>query len=193
LAGARALFTESLALAQAMQDRLNIAMCLGRLSGVVSLQGEWATARALAEESLAQAQELGAPTLIEEAWFILGYSALQMGNLHVAEHCFRESLNSLAHAPEKLPWIGGALAWLAEVARVAGRPERAARVLGALETLRGKSDHRLFSPGNPLADVALALRIRAAVEAELDPATFAAEEAAGRALSWEEAIAEPLC
>jgi hypothetical protein len=67
------------------------------------------------------------------------------------------------------------------------QPERAARLLGAVDALREMIGYRLAAAERTDYD-----RDVAAIRAQLDAATFAAAWAAGQALTLEQAIAEAL-
>src|SRR5262249_35860897 len=114
----------------------------------------------------------------------MGRLAYAQGDEQRAAACYRESL-ALFRELEGKRLVSVCLEGLAGLAEVRKQPERAARLFGAAEALRE-------SGGRPLPPVYRADydKAVAAARAQLDPASWAAAWAAGRALPLEQAIAE---
>jgi hypothetical protein len=116
-----------------------------------------------------------------------GRAWLGQGDVAQAQRLLAESLR-LWRDLARLDHVAVAMAGLAEVAAVQGRPRRAARLLGAVETLRATTPaaSRMLSVLAPTERA-----VRAARDAMGEEA-FAAARAEGAALSPEQAIAEAL-
>src|SRR5262249_47716537 len=137
----------------------------------------------LFEDALAVFRETKAITNIGVVLGDLGRLALAAQDYAEAARRFQESLRLLW----KVGWrtlIPRNLAGIAEAAAAQGEPERAARLFGAaagLQQTLGFSHIPEELDGRMIA-----------LHERLDPETLAAAWVAGRALSWEQAIAEAL-
>jgi tetratricopeptide (TPR) repeat protein len=181
-ARAEALLEESLALAREWGDRLNIAYSAGDLGRVLSNRGELTRAAALLEESLALAKVMG--NLVWRAYPLsrLGFVALQGGETEKAAAWFAESL--ALYKQWSVRWgISECLSGIAGLF-TASQPDRAATLLGAIESLRRDVD----VPRPPAEQAAHDERVEAARRA-LPEADFAAAWSRGQALSEAEAVA----
>jgi non-specific serine/threonine protein kinase len=180
--GARALLEGSLAIFRELGKRGHIAQSLGQLGWVARAQGDYGAARAFFEEGLAIFRELGAAVGV--AWLLngLGIVAEDQGGHGGARALLEESL-AIFRARGHKRGVVADLEGLAAVTVAQGEPERAARLFGAGEGLRG-------AMGVPLhpADRAEHDRSVAAVRAALGEAAFAAAWAAGRAMTLEQAV-----
>lgn len=133
---AHALYDESLAINRALHNRQGIADSLSHLALIAFYQGNYATARALDEESLALWRALGDKQGIAWALTRLGNVRLHLGDDAVADRLFRESL-TIAHALAFQWGLAASLEGLAGVAARRNQPERALRLAGTAEALRG--------------------------------------------------------
>jgi predicted ATPase/DNA-binding SARP family transcriptional activator len=153
--------------------------------GVVALKlGDEATARRILEEGLRRARADRDHLTIADILRHLAQLACRQGNYAAARVALEESLSltQKRRSPRSVSYLLGAFAALA-VAQ--GRPERAARLLGAADAMR-------VSMGTPLspADRAEHEGHVAAARAQIDEAAFAAAWAEGSALTPEEAADE---
>ena len=146
-------------------------------------QGDYATARAYAEESLALYRELGDREGVAIALNTLGQVAYAWRAYAVARAAYQESLALRRELGAKVG-IAYCLEGVAGVARAEGHALRAARLLSAAEHLRDTI--RASLPPSERADHE---REVTAVRAALDEEAFAAAWAVGPALALEEAMA----
>jgi len=180
---------QSLALYQALNDTRGMSVPHFQLGQLALLQGDLERARVLLEQSLILSRQSTAPTwAIARRMTSLGEVVLAQGDAARASALFVESLRLCLDSRDKVD-IPMALVGLAGVARLQGRLERAARLLGAAETLSDTSGayRGLAGTGNFIVE-----RTTAAVRAQLDEVTCAAAWVAGRAMTLEAAIEEAL-
>ena len=149
-------------------------------------QGEYAQAAAYLAEALTRQRAKGYDWWVGSTLFDLGRLAYGQGNLVEAAARYREGLE-LGRSLDDLWLVARVLNRLAEVALAWGRPEQAARWLGAVAAL----DEVMGSSAFP-SERESQQRTRAACRAALGEAAFAVAWAAGRALRAEEAIAEAM-
>jgi non-specific serine/threonine protein kinase len=176
---------EALALTQSLGDTYGNmwARCLrGRLA---HLQGDLEQAAMLFEESLAWLRTLGSPSRFE-ILNDLGRVALDQGNTDRAAAFFGESLN-LSWEPGNEIDITLSLGGLAGVARALGLPARAARLLGAAESVRESIGRTLTPVERTVFD-----RYAATIRAQIGDATFAVMWAEGQKMTLEQAKSEAL-
>ena len=165
----------------------DIAWALRNLGRIACAQGNLAHARSTLEESLVRFRALDNRNGIAEALLELGRTLHAQGDHTQAAAHFAEGLTLFATVLGKQ---GSAIECLAELGGVIGaqgQPARAARLFGAAEALR----EGLGLPMHPATQAAYA-RDLAAVRAQIDEAAFAAEWAAGHAMTLEQAIAYAL-
>jgi predicted ATPase/class 3 adenylate cyclase len=179
---ATALLGEALPLFQEIRDKMGVAYSLRHLGVTKHYQQDTRRAVELLEQSLALFRE--SEDVQGTAYALTGLgSALRQGGNHArALSLFRESLAlSKKHG---IKWATlECLYGLAGVSACQGQPERAARLLGAAELLRGGIDYSL-----PLPDQTDYERSLTVVRAAMSDETFAAALAAGRAMTLEQAI-----
>jgi hypothetical protein len=122
------------------------------------------------------------------AWALcdLGNVAFDQGNLPQAAALYMESL-VVFHEREDLIGIAACLDGLAGAAGAQGRPVHAARLFGIAQGLRGVAGDQ--SPLGARADYEHDV---VTTRAQLEPATFDAARAEGRAMTLEQAIAYAL-
>jgi predicted ATPase/DNA-binding SARP family transcriptional activator len=180
---ARLLLEESLSVLRELASKPEIAELLPSLGFEAWEQGDHAAARALLEESLAIQRELGEKRGI--AWSLngLGRMTLMQGDSAAARSLFAESLAIYWELRNKVQIIQS----LEGLAAAEGRPERAARLFGAAESLRE-------AVGAPTRGYLGIFRYKvsehsiASARATLGEEAFAAAWAEGRAMTLEQAI-----
>ena len=183
---ARELGEQSLAVAEALSDKWLVAWALHLLGLAAHIAGDYPTADAFYERSLAIRQVLGHHETIGVMCQLRGASAYRQGKfLEARQFCvgYLEVSQELGS-----PWhLSNALAQFASLAAAQQQPERAARLIGAAavmnETFRARPIpliEELFVEGVGLARQALG------------ETAFAVAMATGQAMSPEEATAEAL-
>ncbi|HET9494084.1 MAG TPA: tetratricopeptide repeat protein, partial [Chloroflexia bacterium] len=183
---AQAPLDESLAISRELGNDLGITSTLSELASVAFHLGDLDKARALLEESLGIARELGVDWVIAKVLARLGTLALRQGDPQEAEASSLEGLDRYRRSGNKR-WTRWYLVSLAEVARLRGQLERAAKLIGASEgPISAAGGH--YEPGMR-AEID---RIIAGVRAEMDEETFESFQEEGRAMAPEEAIAYAL-
>jgi hypothetical protein len=155
-------------------------------------RGDHAAARALFDEMLVIAREMGGGwnEIAAQVW--LGDLARAEGDLAAARARYAAALGvgRARGARQFGETVTRALRSLAGLSVAAGDPRRAVRVFGAEAAARG--DGPIWrAPGTPLGGERWEEDLRLA-RAALDQATFAACWSAGRAMTLEEAIADAL-
>ena len=159
---------------------------LSVLGRIAIMQGDYARAAEHLAEALSRQRALGYAWGISQSLFGLGFLARVRSDLAEAVAHYRESLDLARALGDE--WIAAlVLAELAAVALARGQPERAARVLGTTAALDERTGGAILPFDRENRE-----RTRAAVEAALGEAAFAAALAAGRALPAGMAIAEAL-
>ncbi len=177
------LLEESLALYRAAEDSAGMAQALLTLGVTVRFQGDVARSIALLEESLAHFRALGDLRWLAITLTMLGGSLLQQRDYVRAAPMIREGL--AGHwAVGDLGFLAFGLVGMAAVFLAEEQPEKAARMLGAMEALR----EALGAPLAP-ANREEYERLERAVRRVLGAGEFDAALAAGRALLPGDAIA----
>jgi ATP/maltotriose-dependent transcriptional regulator MalT len=179
---AATLFEESLPLAEQLGSKFLRAGVLSRLGEVAWSRGDAERAAAFYQESLDLSREERATWMESVALVGLGGAARQQHHYEEAEACYRESLPLLAEVGER-PGAGTCLEGLASVAVAHGAPERAARLLGAVQALRDA----IGAPVPPEYRAAYE-RTAAAARTALGEEAFTAAWAEGRTMPWEQAV-----
>ena len=191
-ARATTLLRQSLEMYEPAGDTAGIARTLLILAWAATDEGDYERALAEGEQSLKLWRAQGHTRGVGDALTVLGVVANERGDADGARRYFEESL-ALYH-DLRLPWyIARCLVGLARVARgsgaVAEGNRRAARLLGAAEALAATG---LPSGYPPAWEQTHYDRMLANARCGLDETTFAADWAAGRAMTLEEAIAYAL-
>jgi tetratricopeptide (TPR) repeat protein len=184
---AQAYYEESLALGRALGHPMAVGTALNNLGEVARFLGEYERAVAYYEECLPLWRQAGHRGGISVCLANLGVALLRTGDMARASACFKEGL-PLSHElgdSQKGSAIT-CLSGLAMIASLQGQPQRAARLIGAADALV----KTLKWPMNPL-DASEHDRNVATVRAHVDEATFEAAWEAGRAMSVEQAMADP--
>jgi predicted ATPase/DNA-binding CsgD family transcriptional regulator/Tfp pilus assembly protein PilF len=174
---------ESAALFRMIGDRRYQMVLVDALGLVTLRQGDYDAAKAHFEETLSVARETGDEPFIANALAHLGTVALRMGEYPQVAALYQQSL-ALNQKQANRDGTVENLAGLAEVASRSGQPERAARLLGAVETLRKVSGITL----PPLRRTGYDRTIEG-IRALLDEATFKEAWAQGRTMPLEQVIA----
>lgn len=186
IAQAQPLLEESLACGRSIAHPFLVARALNALGELARMRNAYRQAHGYYEQSLALYQEMldrrGMATLHHN----LGAVAQYQGQSEQARRHFDQSL---AHYHElgDIAGTAAALAGLAGVAGAQGQWERAAQLFGTARALRDASGAPIIPP-----DLYDYQRNLAAVDAQLDQATFASAWMAGRAMPLEQAIGEAL-
>jgi predicted ATPase len=183
---AAALLGESLSLARRLGERWTMYHVLYRLGEMARNRGDYPQATALYEESLVIRREFGDKRGIAAALHSLGFLAREQGRPLHAAAIFEQSLTLHSEVGNKIG-IAMCLEGLAGSALAARQPERAARLLGAVEAL-------CEVIGAPLlpAERAHYDRDRVVARDALGEVAFTVAWAEGRAMPLEQAIAEAL-
>lgn len=182
LAQAQALYQEALAGWQRAGARGGIAETLNLLGQIALGQRNLSAAQTYFSQALDLQRAIGSLRVVAGLLYSMGQVAWFADDRARAAAYYRESLDLNAQ-DGYLPGIGDCLVGFAELAADTN-PMRAARLLGASDTLREQS--RGFMP---LADQTGVARIIAVLGALLPPARLAASCAEGRAMPLEAAIA----
>jgi non-specific serine/threonine protein kinase len=156
------------------------------LGQIALAQGDAVGAIAHLEEALRRQRALGYAWMMDETLRTLGDIARDRGNYPRALASYRESLE-LARDHRDRRFLAEALSGIAGVAVAQGRPERAARLLGATAALREQIGAAIEGWNRPTHE-----RVVALVQAALSPAAFAASWSAGANLSLDAVLAEAL-
>jgi predicted ATPase/class 3 adenylate cyclase len=151
----------------------------------VAEQGSLAAGAALMDEGIAWYRELGPKWAISSLLHRRGHVALVMDDLPLAASLFTEAIVSGREYHVTRAVISG-VAGAAGIALARGEAERATHLLGALDATR----EALVLKGS--SGLRWRERIRAATRMALSEEAFASALASGRALSFDEAIAEAL-
>jgi non-specific serine/threonine protein kinase len=179
---ARALLDEGLLLLREVGDPYRIAMALNFSGDLARCEQHYARAQTAYEESIALLRELGAVRDLASALHNLGHTCLHRGDVPRADALFTESLAAQL-AQRNTPGVAECLIGFAAMAVVCGVPAAGARLLAAAVAIGGQR----------VATAWAATRMEyahylARVRASLTETEFRAEQAAGRALSLEQAV-----
>ena len=177
---------ESLALLRAAEQRVMVPNALAWLAMVFWARGEQERAFALLEEGLGFSRELGDPWVLSHTLLLLGQWERHRGDYERAKVLTQESLTIRRSMKDR--WgIAASLLELACMAAGQGWWERAARLWGAAEALREDLGAIVLPglQGDPSFVVSSA-------RAGLGEEGFAMAQAAGRAMSLDQAVAYAL-
>jgi predicted ATPase/DNA-binding NarL/FixJ family response regulator len=179
---ARALLGESLTLAHEAGDAFRIAHTLNALGDLARCEGNYAEAQSAYQNSLTRLRELGAQRDLASIVSNLGYTCLHLGDAKQAQTLFCESM-AIHQAQQNKPGITECLIGFAATAVMGGLPAAGARLLAAAAAIRGQR----------AASVWLATRMEyerylGLAHARLTEPEFQVEQAAGRAMSLEQAV-----
>ena len=175
-------FEESAALARELGDKSRLSFALNALAGHHQESNDLETAEPLFEEALALAREIGDQDTIAIGLPNLARLLVEKGAGERVQGLLREGL-AIAHAIGSARGVQNVLEVAAGLAVLRGDWRRAARLFGTVEA----KQKQMGLKRTPEDDAVLMRRIACARE-ELGDASFAAEEAAGRALTYEAAV-----
>jgi tetratricopeptide (TPR) repeat protein len=181
---------QALAITREFGSAFGEGLTICNLADALRAQGDLERARTLLEEGLASLRRQTYPLRIGNALANtlarLGSIEYEMGREARASKLYAESLELMRRFSFRSAAVD-CLEGLARVAAMQGRPERAARLLGASAALRDEM-------GAPLAPTSRADHDHAtnAARAALGQDAFAAAWAVGHAMSLEEAITDAL-
>jgi predicted ATPase/DNA-binding SARP family transcriptional activator len=185
-AQAEALCNECLPVARRAGARGYVASLL-RILGIIAFhRGELDHAEGLLQESLELFRQMKSRLGVAACLTDLGTLVLQKGDIEQALAHHREGLRLKRPIPHRLG-ITRSLQGLAAVAVAAGRPGRAARLLGAAEAL-----HEVIEAPLPPVEQPIWERDAAAAREALGDEAFAAALAEGRTMTMEQAVEEAL-
>jgi predicted ATPase/transcriptional regulator with XRE-family HTH domain len=179
---ARAHGEEALAIFRAMGQPYGMSQALNGLGDIARVQGDYTAAQALYDESLAQLQQAGVTSELPALLHNLGYVALAQGDIGQAAGLFADAL-ALQREVGNTMGIAECLTGFAGIAAVKSRAVEAARILGAVDTLRSMAGGMVWPPEQIEYE-----RHLAAIQAQLDATTFLAARQMGQTLSLGEAL-----
>lgn len=178
---------------QALGEALDIDRAGGNAIGVASALAEQGTvalhlgdaqrAKALIEEGLALAREVGVDWIIVKCLARLGMIALHLQEPQRAEELCLEGVARFKVSGNRR-WSQWYMVGLAEIARLRGLVERAARLIGVSEGVISAANAHYEPAMRAEAD-----RIRAGIRALLDGDSFSKLWAKGQKMTLEEAVA----
>ncbi len=179
---ARALLDESLPLAREAGDAFRIAHILNTFGDLARCEQKYAEAQANYENGVALLRELGATRDLASLLKNLGHTCLHLGDVKRAHALFSESL-AVFQAQQNTPGLAECLIGFAALAVVQGLPSDGARLLAAAVASGAQRAKSLRAATRMEYEHYLAL-----ARAKLSEAELQAEQAAGQALSLQQAI-----
>jgi predicted ATPase/DNA-binding NarL/FixJ family response regulator len=179
---ARVLLNESLALAQEAGDAFRIAHTFNTLGDLARYQGNYTEANSAYEKSVALLREIGAQHDLAAILRNLGRAYLHLGDIERACALFCESLAAHQAELNKAGMID-CLIGLGAAAVMAGLPAAGARLLAAAAAIRAQRAGSVWPAKRMEVDQYLDM-----ARARLSEAEFQAEQAAGGAMSLEQAM-----
>jgi len=186
VADAARLLDQSLPLHEAVGDRPGAAWAVFIQGMLASDDRDFPRAIRLIEESLGRYRMLGDLRFSGIVGTMLGSILIMSGQVERVAGLLQESLTGLRAVGDRAFMLSGLLT-LAWVEAKLGRPLRAARLIGAAETLRDTLGATLPPVNQGTLDATLAI-----IGPQLGEAERAAAEADGRRMTLEEAIAEAM-
>lgn len=185
-AASRAFLTEHLDLARELKDQRSVAKSLADLGRIACRRGDAAEAYSFSKESIEAAKELGYEDkgILSEANDTLALVAVRGGEYDRAEALFLEVLATKVSLDQSKGGIVDSLAWLAEVSLGRRDAERAARLLGAAESLSRAIEYKWHA--GRLAEYAADSK---AAQDVLGRERFERLRAEGASMTFEQAVA----
>jgi predicted ATPase/DNA-binding CsgD family transcriptional regulator len=179
---ARERLDESLSLAQFDGDSFRIAHTLNTLGDLARCEQNYTEAQKDYEKGAALLRELGAEHDLASILCNLGHTYLHLGDVEYAQTFFRESM-AIHQVQQNRTGMTECLIGIAGTAVNAGEPSAGARLLAFASA----------NSGEPTASVWLATRMEAdryleLAQSSLSEAEFKVAQAAGRAMSLEQAV-----
>jgi non-specific serine/threonine protein kinase len=182
-ATARAALNESLTMAREAGDAFRIAYILKSFGDLACCERQYAQAQTVYGQAVALLHDLGATHDLAVPLHNLGHACLHLGDVERAGALFSESL-AIHRTQQNAPGMAESLIGFAALAIVHGAPAAGARLLAAAGTLTGRHAKSSWAATRMEYEHYLALARETLAEA-----AFQAEQAAGRALTLEQAIA----
>lgn len=179
---ARAMLDEALVLLREAGNPYRIAMALNFTGDLARCEQDYHRAAAAYEESISLLRELDAPRDLASALQNLGHTSLHLGDTPRAHALFREGL-VLQQAQRNTPGIAECLIGFTGLALATQRPALGARLLASAVAIGGPRIASTWAATRLEYERALAL-----TRARLGETEFLAEQAAGRALTLEQAV-----
>jgi non-specific serine/threonine protein kinase len=180
---ARAALDESLMLAREAGDAFRIAHTLNTFGDLARCERQYAAAQTAYEQSVTLLRDLGATCDLAAPLRNLGHTCLHLGDIGRAHALFTESL--AAYQVQQHPrGMAECLIGFAATAVVRGSPAAGVRLLAAAIAINAQHAKSSWAATRMEYEHYLAL-----ARAQLTEAEFQAEQAAGRGLSLEQAIA----
>jgi predicted ATPase len=187
IAELRAILTEAAATLRQLGDQAVTPFALATLGMLALVDGDRLEAERLGQEAVEQARAIDSEALIGVALLELGYSALALGDAGLARARFAESAEAFQSIQDR-EGLTYALDGLAAVALAQGRPELAARAVGAADATR----ERLGLGVYPITQRAFRGPLLSAVEAALGTAAFEAARTGGTETDVDQAVEQLL-
>jgi non-specific serine/threonine protein kinase len=179
---AHALLCESLALGRAAKDASLIGLALKALGDLARCEGRFAQASVYYDESLLRLREVGAAQQIALVQHGLAHAVLHQGNVERARSLFAESLETMRRQDDR-EGVVKCLLGFAALASATDLASDSARLYAAAVANSGEKPTILWPPEKIEYEHYLAQ-----ARTNLSEAAFEAEQAAGQALSLEQAI-----
>lgn len=176
------LLNEALKLSRQAGDSYRIALILNFLGDLARCEEDFAGAKPHYENSITLFRELDAKWDLASVLQNLGHTCLHLGDVTRGHALFVESL-SMQQTQQNIPGMAECLIGFAAIAIVQGLPAAGVRLLSAAIALGGKRQGNVWAATRLEYERCLAL-----AQAKLTEMEFQAEQAAGNALSLEQAI-----
>jgi ATP/maltotriose-dependent transcriptional regulator MalT len=181
---------EGLAIFQEMDDRPGVAYLLNIWGELARLAGDYDQAQKVYEESLTISRETGEIyrqfALEQNLSYIAYHKGDHEGARDLAASCLKLRLEA-GEKPWEMPWPFNELFGIAGPLGMLGKPEKAARLLGASTALMDMVGSK-YQP----SDMPEVAKYIADVQELMDEVSFKAAWAEGEAMTMEEAIAHAL-
>ncbi len=179
---ARAMLDEGLPLLREVGNPYRLAMALNFSGDLARCEHKYVEAQAAYEESISLLREIGAVRDLASALHNLGHTCLHLGDVERAHALFSEAM-AIQQAQHNTPGVAECLIGFAAMSIVCGLPSAGARLLAAAIAIGGERVATAWAATRMEYEHTLAL-----VRASLTEREFQAEQAAGRALSLEQAM-----
>jgi predicted ATPase/class 3 adenylate cyclase len=182
-AEADAHFQKSIAMWKGADDSVMLGITYSELGELARMQGDYERAGQYYEQCINDLRQQGKQKYTATALFNLAWVHLHQGDTLKAKICFEESLQ-LEKEDGNYHGVLACLAGLASSLISDGKPEGAARLFGAFQSLYEKSGLRALDP----TDQKEVDRYMAMVREQLDEATFTKAWTDGGVMNLEQAV-----
>jgi DNA-binding NarL/FixJ family response regulator len=180
---ARSMLDEGMPLVREAGNPYRIAMSLNFSGDLARCQQNYVRAKDAYEESISRLRDLDAARDLASALHNLGHTCLHLGNVERAQSLFGES-TTLHQAQKNTPGIAECLIGFAGLAIVSDLPAPGARLLAAAVAIGGERVATAWEATRLEYE-----RYLARARTGLSEGEFQKEQAAGRTLSLEQAVA----